>query len=359
MTRATRALIDLSAVRHNLSVARKQAPTARIVAVIKANAYGHGMLQLARVLDGADMLAVATVAEALLLRQGGVHTPLLVLQGISEASQLSLAVEHDLQLVVHHMSQLESLEQSTLATPVKVWLKFNTGMHRLGFSVDKVESVFKRLVGCDNVANSPVLMSHFANADDREDARTVEQLALFNSTVRGQDTECSVANSAGILGWPESHADWVRPGIMLYGVSPFGDVHGADVGLRPVMQFESRIVAINTQPRGARIGYGGRYTCDSNMPVGVISAGYGDGYPRHAIDGTPVLVNGQRVPLVGTVSMDMICVDLRTQPDTRIGDKVILWGNGLPVEEIAMHAQTIGYELLCGITQRVEFVYSG
>lgn len=360
MTRATRAVIDLAALQHNLGIARRLAAPAKVMAIIKANAYGHGMLQVARALQSADAFGVATLDEALQLRQAGIHKTIILLEGFSRVSELEKLRQHGFEIVLHQEQQLAALEGNNQGPAVGVWFKIDTGMHRLGFAPVQVAAMYQRAVNCKSIKKPITLFTHFANADDRRDPATARQLQVFKQTIEqtgaGQSAMC-IANSAGILGWSESHAQWVRPGIMLYGVSPFNDSTAAEHDLKPVMTLQSELLAISMRQRGDRIGYGGSYSCPEAMPVGVVAIGYGDGYPRHAKAGTPVLLNGQRVPLIGRVSMDMITVDLRTQPDAKIGDTVTLWGEGLPVEEIARHADTIGYQLLCGVTSRVTFDY--
>ena len=356
MTRATRALIDLSALRHNLQLVRETAPASRVMAVIKANAYGHGVVPVAAALD-AEAFAVATLEEAVQLREAGCDRPVVVLQGCHDGEALSLAARLELQAVVHHPEQIAALESVSLPRPLRVWLKLDTGMHRLGVAAEDFPELHRRLTALAQVQQPVNVMTHFANADARADPLTETQIRRFNTTVGRLPGERSLANSAGLLGWPASHADWVRPGIMLYGISPFDGVAPAELGLRPVMELRSRLLAVNHYRRGTAIGYGGRYRCEEDMPIGVVGIGYGDGYPRHAPDGTPVLVNGRRVPLAGRVSMDMLTVDLRGQPEARAGDPVVLWGPDLPVDEIAGHAGTIGYELVCRLTRRVAFDY--
>lgn len=354
--RATHATIDLSALQHNLRRAREAAPASRVLAAIKANGYGHGLVRVARALSGADALGVACLKEALQLRRAGITAPLVLLEGFFHASELELIAHHGLQVVVHHAGQITALEQATLSQPVTVWLKVDSGMHRLGFVPDAVDAAWHRLEACPAVDGPVGAMTHLANADERDDPTTAHQLAAFHGALQGRSGERSIANSAGVLGWPETHAEWVRPGVMLYGVSPFVGGRREAEDLHPVMTLRSELIAVNRVGAGARVGYGGTWTAPEPLSLGVIAIGYGDGYPRHAPNGTPVLVNGQRVPLVGRVSMDMITVDLRGQPDARIGDPAVLWGEGLPVEEVAEHAGTIAYELLCGVAGRVEFI---
>ena len=353
MSRAARAVVDLSALRHNLQQVREAAPQQQLIAVIKADAYGHGIVPVAQTLADADVFGVACLEEALSLREAGIDKPVLLLEGFYHADEVPLIQQHKLQIVIHTESQLdvlESLQSSKL--PISAWLKVDTGMHRLGFSPDALADTWRRLNEC--VAVSPVcgVMTHLANADDVNSTYTQMQLDCLARI--SPDSPISIANSAGILAWPSSHGDAVRPGIMLYGVSPMLGETGQQRNLRPVMTLYSELISVRPCKKGDAIGYGGSWVCPEDMPVGVVAIGYGDGYPRHAPTGTPVLVNGQRAALIGRVSMDMICIDLRGQPDAAIGDPVTLWGDGLPAEEIADCASTIAYELFCGVTSRVK-----
>jgi len=363
MTRATRAVIDLAALQHNLQVSRHAAPNSKQMAIIKAHAYGHGMVRIAQALDDADAFGVALIEEAIPLREAGVSKPILLLEGFTSEQDLTLIRGYNLDCVVHHESQLRMLEAAS-GDPVTVWMKIDTGMHRLGFKPEQANEVYQRLQQCALVKPTIHLMTHLANADDLDDSLTEQQIKRFYEAIQFADAEdsnipCSIANSAGVLGWPASHADWVRPGIMLYGVSPFIAGKGKEHDLKPVMTLQSELIAVNQFKEGDKVGYGGSWTCPDDMPVGVVAIGYGDGYPRHARPGTPVLVNGQRVQLLGRVSMDMITVDLREQANAAVGDEVTLWGEGLAVEEVADYASTIAYELLCSVTSRVRFDYSG
>ena len=353
MTRGTRALIDLRALRHNFQRVREAAPSARVLAVVKADAYGHGAEWIATALPEADGFAVARVAEGRCLRALGIDRPVVVLSGVASGEDLASAAELGLDLVVHHESQAAALESARPQRPVRVWVKVDTGMHRLGLAPSEVTAVWQRLERCDAVSGPLRLMTHLARADERGDPSTRDQIACFTALAEARAAETSLANSAGVLAWPAAHGDWVRPGIMLYGISPFVGGRAEEEDLRPVMTLASHLIAVNRLRRGDPIGYGGTWTCPEDMPVGVVAVGYGDGYPRHAPTGTPVLVNGVRVPLVGRVSMDLVTVDLRAAARARPGDPVVLWGRGLPVEEIAEHAGTIGYELVTRVAPRV------
>ncbi|MDH5369760.1 MAG: alanine racemase [Gammaproteobacteria bacterium] len=354
----TQAVIDLSACRHNLSVAQKAAPNSKCIVIIKANAYGHGMVKIAASLSEADAFGVARIDEAIQLRNADITAPILLLEGFSSKEELNRISEYNLDCVIHNENQLQLLEKSTAAA-ITVWLKIDSGMHRLGFNPGDVKDAMQRLEKCSSIKQPVKLMTHLANADDKHDDKTLKQIDVFYQTISDfKETETSIANSAGILGWPQSHASWNRPGIMLYGVSPFINSTAEEHNLKPVMTLSSQLIAVKKVNKGERIGYGGTYVCDKDMTIGIIAIGYGDGYPRHAKTGTPVLLNGKRCSLLGRVSMDMICIDLSEQSTAKVNDPVILWGKGLPIEEIAESAETIGYELLCGVTSRVEFIYS-
>ncbi|QPK64242.1 alanine racemase [Methylomonas sp. LL1] len=374
MTPAAYAHLDLEAVRHNLAQVKRYAPNNKIMAVIKANAYGHGITRVARALDQANGLAVARVDEGVRLRKAGFTQPITVLQGFVCVDELLLMLQHQLEAVIHTHQQIDILQQQNgEPLALSVWLKMDTGMNRLGFKGSDFNTAYQQLAKCAIVKQPIRLITHFANADDLLDDKTRRQIELFNDAVRDYPGERSIANSAGIIGWPlgsariesraepsgqtqEKNNDWVRPGLMLYGCSPFAGKTGADFGLKPVMSLHSRLISVKHVAAGETVGYSGTWQCQTDTRLGVVSIGYGDGYHRHTRSGAPVLVNGQRVPLIGRVSMDMITVDLNSQPNAQPGDPVILWGGGLPVEEIARHADTIPYTLLCGITQRVQIV---
>jgi alanine racemase len=357
MIPAVEARISLAALKYNLTCVRRAAPQSKVMAVIKADGYGHGMIEVGRALEGADAFAVARLDEALALREAGITKPVAVLEGYDSSAELDTFVQHDLQPVIHRVGQIDLIEQAGLASPLQLWLKVDSGMHRLGVPAESAKQYWQRLEKIAAVSLVRI-MTHLASADDRRSPQTEQQLSTFNEAIADIESETSIANSAAVLGWPQSHREWVRPGIMLYGVSPFLGGWGEDFGLEPVMCLSSRLIAVNYFKKGDAIGYGASWVCPEDMPVGVVACGYGDGYPRHAVPGTPLLLNGKRVPLVGRVSMDSICVDLRQQPDAKVGDAVLLWGSKeLPVEEIAQGASTIPYELLCSVTQRVKFNY--
>jgi alanine racemase len=346
------ATIDLAALQHNWQRVKTFAPDCAVLAMVKSNGYGHGLLTIAKNLP-ADGFGVASLPEALALREAGIRQPILLMMGTQSTSDLHQAAAHRISLVVHHLEQIHLLEQTVLTHPISIWLKIDTGMHRLGFPIDQAQALYQRLQKCVNVAKPLHTLTHLADADNLEKITTQKQIEVFKKVTETWLASKSISNSAAIISWPEAHADWIRPGIMLYGVSPFTERTAHDFDLQPVMTLHSRLIAINTFQRDDAVGYGGIWTCPEKMRVGVVAIGYGDGYPRHAPNGTPVLIRGIQCPLAGRVSMDMITVDLRNCPQAQVGDVATLWGQGLSIEEIARHADTIAYELLCQVTARV------
>lgn len=348
--RPARALIDLSALRHNYRLARSLSGC-RALAVVKANAYGHGALACAAALDSeADGFAVSAIEEALQLREAGHRQPIVLLEGWFEASELELICRHQLWPVIHHHGQLQDLLQADLSQPLHVWLKLDSGMHRTGFSAADYPTVWRQLQASGKVA-SLTRMTHFARADEPETGRTEQQLEAFEQATVGLEGPASLCNSAGVLAWPQAHGDWIRPGIMLYGASPFGFPQPQASQLQPVMQLDSRVIAVHQIAASEPIGYGSRFVTGRPSRIGLVAMGYADGYPRHARDGTPVLVDGQRTTLVGRVSMDMLTVDLTDLPGTGLGSHVRLWGKGLDAGEVASHADTISYQLFCNLNR--------
>ena len=353
MDRVTEAHINLGALRDNARLAGSLAPGSRLLAVVKANAYGHGAREVAHALHGiADAFAVARIDEARSLRRAGIAAPIVLLSTLPDAAQLVECARERLDIVVHEATTLRRIAAQPLPRPIGVWLKIDTGMHRLGIPPEAAPVAFATLSALPWVSQV-TLMSHFASADDEHSAATDAQLACFDACTEGLDAPVSLANSAAILCRPDSHREWIRPGIMLYGANPLPDRQP----LRPVMTLCSNLLAVREIEAGASVGYNGSWTSTRRALIGTVAAGYGDGYPRHAPSGTPVLVNGQRVPLVGRVSMDMITVDLSDQPAAAAGDPVELWGAALPVEEIARCAGTIAYELLTRVTERPRRIY--
>ncbi|WP_110686899.1 alanine racemase [Salinicola aestuarinus] len=356
MARPLKAEIDLDALRHNFDIAAGLAPDSRSMAVIKADAYGHGALACARALTPkAPAFGVASIEEARALREAGIETPLLLLEGIFEARELEIVDSLDLWQVIHSDWQIEALFAYTPRRALTVWLKLDSGMHRLGFSPEAFPSRWRQLSrATDRVANLH-LISHFASADHGDTQQFDAQQETVVRLGRALDAPLCVANSPATLVKPQSHGAWNRPGVMLYGVNPVDPSVAASPleSLRPVMTLRSKLIAIQAVDGGEPVGYGGRFCTGRATRIGVVAAGYGDGYDRHAPDGTPVLVDGRRCRLAGRVSMDMLTVDLSDHPDARVGSDVTLWGHGLPVDEVAKHCDTIAYTLLTGLLPRV------
>jgi alanine racemase len=347
------ATIDLGALRHNYDVVRRYAPQSSAMAVLKANAYGHGLMRAARALAGADGLAVVELEGAVRLREAGYDQRITLLEGLFEPRELGVIMEHKLATVVHNTEQLEMLRELPAGAELDVLLKLNTGMNRLGFQPGEFAAALTRLKQHPGVG-AITLITHFANADD---ARGVAwQLEALERVAGDERLPRSLANSAAILRYPETHADWVRPGIMLYGCSPFADRVASDLGLKPAMTLASEVIAVRELAPGDAVGYGGIYTAEKAVRVGVVACGYADGYPRHAPTGTPVLVGGRLTRTLGRVSMDMLSVDLSGLDAARVGTPVVLWGEGNPVENVAHVAGTVGYELLCAVAPRVRIV---
>ncbi len=351
--RTATATIDLAALAGNYKTVKNLAPNSQVLAVLKANAYGHGLELIAKAMPEADAFGVARIDEALALRAVGIVKPIVLLEGFFSKDDLAILAVNNLQTIVHNQEQLDTICNTELDRPLKVWLKIDTGMHRLGINPEDFDYFYQQLLISKNVQDDIVLMSHLGCADEKGNTATHQQIALFNQLTGNLAESRSLANSAGVCAWPESHYQWVRPGLMLYGVSPI--IEGDDsLTINPVMTLQSSIIAIRKIAKGETVGYGAAWQSDQETIIGVIAIGYGDGYPRHANNGTPVLVNDRYVPLIGRVSMDMITVDLGIDSEEKIGDIATLWGKGLPIEEVAKHATTIPYELLCNITRRVQ-----
>lgn len=347
------ATVDLAAVRHNYAVARRCAPGRQAFAVVKANAYGHGVREVVTALhDDADGFAVASLEEAAEVRAMHGQARILLLEGCFAADELPMAAHLGLDLVVRSREQVEWLLATPLQRPLNIWLKADTGMHRLGLSPQAIRAAYPRLRGAAEVAELN-LLSHFACADERGHPMTEQQVEVFLDLLDLDFDQRSLANSAALLTIPASHMDWLRPGIMLYGATPFADLSAAELGLKPVMSLTAQLIAVSEVAAGESVGYGTAWVAQRPSRIGMVSCGYADGYPRSAPSGTPVLIRGQRVPLAGRVSMDMLAVDLTDLPDALVGDSVELWGTQLPVDEVARAAGSIGYELLSKITARV------
>ncbi len=358
MSGLIRAVIDTNALQHNLSVVRARAGNARVMAVVKANAYGHGLLSTALALHAADAFGVARLEEGVILRRGGITRPIVLLEGVFGAEQLEEAAQQHLDLVVHDASQIELLERAGGAQRFVLWIKIDTGMNRLGFPPSEFAPALERLRRLSPAPREIRLLTHLACANERDDAVTQAQLSRFRELTRGLPYAVSIANSAGLFGGVALGCDWVRPGIALYGASPFADRGAADLDLKSVMRLESSVIAVRRVARGESVGYGGAWVAGRDSVIAIIAAGYGDGLHRSLGGGAPVLIDGRRAPLAGRVSMDMMAVDVSELGGVCIGTPVLLWGPGLAVEEVARHAGTIPYELLCAVSQRVPLVVS-
>lgn len=361
MSRPTRAYFNPEALRHNLNRVKQCAPKQQIIAMVKANAYGCRLDNVIPVLDGqVAAFGVASIEEAMTVRQLRAQTGCVLVQGVFHPDEYQVAVELGMQCVIHHQQQLEWLLAIPLRQALKIWIKIDTGMHRLGFSPQEVPSILAAVRDCGWVSPDIGLMTHFASADEKNAASNASQLAQFEA-IRDDGVRLirSLANSAAILSMPETHADVVRPGIMLYGVSPFAHLTGAELGLKPVMKLISNITVIRHYSENAPIGYGGTWVSNKPSIIGVVPVGYGDGYPRHISEQTPTWVNGSIAPIVGRVSMDILTIDLTACPDVKVGDEVELWGEHIPVEDIARSAETIAYELITKTTSRIWDARSG
>ena len=355
MSRDVVATICLSSLQHNAKVVKRLAPSASIMAMVKSNGYGHGIEPVAHALQSfVSAFGVATIDEALSIRKQGIVNPILLTQGVGHVTELDIVNEHQLSIVVHHQHQLALLKKNK--SKVNCWLKVDTGMSRLGFAMKEFSDALQQTIQFD-CHNRPVLMTHLANADDAHHQLTQQQQHHFKQLTQSCSFAKSVCNSAALLQYPAMHYDWVRPGIMLYGISPLLNKVGQDFDLKPVMHLSAKLISIKQVSQGDVIGYGSEYQCQKNMRIGIVNIGYGDGYPRHAVSGTPVLINGIQCPLVGRVSMDMMAVALPTHKQINIGDKVTLWGESLPIERVASCAGTIAYELMNKLTRRVGMKY--
>ncbi len=356
MPRPITATIDLAALAHNLGVARAHAPHAKVFAVIKANAYGHGLLRAAAAMRAADGFAVVEFDAALRLRAAGYAQRIVLLEGFFDRREASEGAARRLATVVHHDEQLRLLDGVAAGARLDVLLKINSGMNRLGYPPEAARAAYALLQEHPGVGKV-TLMSHFADADG---ARGVDwQMTAFERAAAGIAAPRSLANSAATLRYPHTHFDWVRPGIMLYGSSPFADTSAATLGLKPVMTLASEIISVCRLQPGDTVGYGGMYRAEKPMRIGVVACGYADGYPRHAPNGTPVAVGDRLTGTVGRVSMDMLCVDLSALPDAGVGTRVVLWGEGNPVDAVAQAAGTVSYELMCALAARVPVIEQG
>lgn len=364
MSRPTQAIIDLQALRDNFSLAQSLAPDSQTMPMVKANAYGHGLIEVAQALaEIAPAFGVACIEEAIELRDAGISQPILLLEGTFSADEVSSAALKGFSLMVENHPQKEAILNADIAQPVNVWLGVDTGMHRLGFSPQEVPEVYKSLSESRNVNDQIIIASHFACAEDFDNDFTDQQLATFNKAVESiggsgnSPLPKSLANSASILGRPDTHKDWNRPGYMIYGASPFDHCQNNADKLKPVMTLTSAVISVRNIDAGEKVGYSGKWTAERPSTIATIGIGYGDGYPRTAPYGTPVLVNGVECPLVGSVSMDMITVDVTDLESLAIGDTVELWGKQLNVNQVAKHCGTLGYELLTRMPLRVPRIY--
>ncbi len=348
MSRPTKATINLSALRHNLRFTR-QLTGKKVVGVVKADAYGHGAIPISQTLEDEqiDSLAVSCIEEAIMLRESGIRCPILLLEGFYSSDELPEIEHYNLTTVIQQPEQIEMLLKWQ-GSPLSIWLKLDTGMHRIGFLPEEMEPAYKTLWASGKVKDM-VLMTHFSCADEPEKSATIKQIKTFQTSIAHHSEQTCLSNSAAVLHWPEAYGDWVRPGLLLYGSSPFTEPHPQADKLRPVMELTSQVFAIRHLEAGMPIGYGQTYVTDRPCIVGVVAVGYGDGYPRHAPSGSPVLVNGQRTRILGRISMDMMSVDLTHLPNAKVGDTVTLWGGALPATEVAHHAGTISYEILCNL----------
>lgn len=354
MARPTRAIINREALRHNYAIAAALSGDGKAMPIVKANAYGHGAVTVAQTLEPlAPALGVACIEEAIELREAGISKPILLLEGFFSAEELELAAAKNFWLMLQTDEQLAAVDAATITQPLNCWLKFDTGMHRLGFQPEHAADLYACLRAMPQVSDDVVLATHFASADDLDSDFTQLQIQLFRDCTQGIDAPRSLANSPGLLGWPEARAEWNRPGFMLYGHSPFATAHGEAAKLQPVMTFRSEVMAVREIAIGESVGYANTWNAEKPSRIATVPVGYGDGYPRHAANSTPVLINGQRAPLVGRVSMDMITVDVTELAPVNIGDEVILWGEKLSANEVAIHADTIGYEIMTRMHNRV------
>lgn len=356
MTRGIRMRIDRSAFKHNLRRVRELAPDSRVMAVVKCDGYGHGLVEAARGLREPDAFAVESVEEAVRLRETGFRQPVVLLSGFHETGELDVIAFRRLSPVIHHQWQIDALAVEQLSFVVGIWVKIDTGMHRVGFLPSEAPAALDQLENNPGVRIEG-LMSHLANADDVSDETTRGQFKVLKEVASGRSYPLSLANSPGLLAWPATHLDWVRPGMMLYGCSPMKVETEQDFDLRPVMTLESQVIAVKTVPAGGAIGYGGTWVCAADTRVGVLSCGYGDGYPRHAPSGTPVWVKGRASRTLGRVSMDLMTIDLTDRDDVEIGDWVELWGKNVPASTVAARAGTIPYELVTRVTRRVPRIH--
>jgi alanine racemase len=356
MSRAALAILSTENLLHNLEVIQRTAPQSRVIAMIKANGYGHGLRSTAMRLEKyVHSFGVASIDEALALRKVNIKIPITLMEGVFEPNELLIAACENFHVVFHEQSQLEWIKTASLPCPLTAWLKVDTGMGRLGFTLDRAQDAYIQLSAHPQI-NQPIgIMSHFACSDEIDHPLNQNQINNFTNFIAGKPGIKSFCNSAAIFSFQDHQYDVVRPGLALYGVSPIPTISAEQLGLKPVMTLQTRLMAVRDVHKGSSLGYGARFICPNDMRVGVIAMGYGDGYPRTARDGTPILVNGIRCPLVGRVSMDMITVDVTHCPNPQVNDPVVLWGNGLPIEEVSQYTAQCPYDMLTAMQSRVKF----
>lgn len=359
MARDATATLSTENLLHNLEIIKEQAQDREVIAMIKANAYGHGLRSVAMRLDGKiNSFGVASIDEALDLRQVNIKAPITLMSGAFEPDDLRISSQQNFHLIFHEKQQLQWLESTKLANPIKIWLKIDTGMGRLGFNLEEAKKVYNMLSNNPQVIQPIGIISHLSCAEEKDHPLNQIQFKAFREFTKELPGPKSIANSATIFNFENDLYDMVRPGLSLYGVSPLPLKSAASLNLKPVMTLQTKLVKISHFKKNQTIGYGARFTCPEDMPIGVIAMGYGDGYPRTAKDGTPVLVNNKKCQIIGRVSMDMATIDLRNCPDAKLEDPVILWGDKLPIEEVALHTDHIPYDLICGVQQRVKFFWT-
>lgn len=360
MSRKAIAVLSTENLIHNINIIKQHVPKSKIIAMIKANAYGHGLRSIAKRLENhADMVGVASIDEAEAIRAVGVKMPIVLMEGIFEPDELLVASCNKFSVVFHHQQQLEWLRHTNIPLPIKAWIKIDTGMGRLGFSLDEAKFAIEQLTQDPRILKPIGIMSHFACSEDSGSYKNKEQISNFQHFVKNfPKAELSICNSGGVFNFPELASDYVRPGLAMYGISPIAGIDAAVLNLKPVMTLQARLIAIKDFLKNSTIGYGARYVCNNKMRIGVIAIGYGDGYPRSAKDGTPLLVSGKKCQIVGRVSMDMITIDLKNCPEAKMGDVVTLWGEGLPLEEVVPFTQNSAYDILTSVQQRIKFYWT-
>jgi alanine racemase len=359
MSRSTIAILSTENLLDNLRVIQSQAPASKIIALVKANGYGHGIRSVSSRLDKhVFSLGVASSDEAVALRKVGVQCPITLMEGIFEPDELLIASCEKFHVVFHDWWQIEALKKLSLPLPLTAWLKVDTGMGRLGFNPSETLKAYQALLESQQIEKPIGIMSHLACAEEINHPLNHQQIQSFKNLIGDIPGPKSLCNSASLFNFPDTHYDVVRPGISLYGVSPLKEKSAAELGLKPVMTLQTRLIAVRAIAKGASIGYGSQFTCPKDMRVGVIAIGYGDGYPRTIKEGAPILVNNNRCRIVGRISMDMTTIDLENSPDAKTGDPVILWGNNLPIEEVAIYTSHSPYDMLCAVQSRVKFYWT-